>query len=144
MGFFTTRERAELDKLAEVEGEIRDFVRERHAVDDDGQRVAGNLASLINRVAGSTIDEIDQVTARLQTLRGQLQAQGERVQRDVVEYAALSQSAIQSTRIIADNLARWKATNAPADRMSDDAGEPALDAGEFAPPTVPTQDNAND
>ena len=130
MGFFTKRERAELNKVTEVEGEIRDFVRERRDAVDDGQHVANRLTFLIDQVAGSSIQEIDHLTARLQALREQLHEQGERVQREVVEYAALSQSTMQSTRIISDNLARWKMTNAAA---------PGSDTDELAPPTVPAQ-----
>ena len=135
MGFFTKRERAELNKVTEVEGEIRDFVRERRDAMDDGQHVASRLTFLIDQVAGSSIQEIDHLTARLQALRAQLHAQGERVQREVVEYAALSQSTMQSTRIIAENLARWKMTHVAAAGAEPD---------ELAPPTVPAQDGADD
>ena len=130
MGFFTKRERAELDKVTEVEGEIRDFVRERRDTVDDGQHVANRLTFLIDQVAGSSIQEIDHLSARLQALREQLHEQGERVQREVVEYAALSQSTMQSTRIISENLARWKMTHVPAAGPEPD---------ELAPPTVPAQ-----
>jgi hypothetical protein len=108
MGFFTKRERAELNKLAEVEGEIRDFVRQREDPGAEGQRVATKLAVLIERVAGQSIEEIDSATAGLQALRGELLVQGERVQREVVEYATRSRSAMQSTKTISEKLAQWR------------------------------------
>jgi hypothetical protein len=37
-----------------------------------------------------------------------LQNEAARVQREIVEYATLSQAAMQSTRIIAESLTRWK------------------------------------
>ncbi len=108
MSFFSTRERSELDKVAQVEGEIRDFVRQRDNSGGESLQVADKLASLIGRVTGSSIQEIDGVTAGLQALRGQLQSQGERVQRDVAVYASLSQSAMQSAKVISEKLEQWK------------------------------------
>ena len=52
--------------------------------------------------------EIDKLVAELQTLREMLQNEGARVQREIVEYASLSQAAMQSTRIIAESLTSWK------------------------------------
>jgi hypothetical protein len=54
------------------------------------------------------VKEIDKLIAELQTLREMLQSEGARVQREIVEYASLSQAAMQSTRIIADSLSSWK------------------------------------
>ena len=42
------------------------------------------------------------------TLRDMLQNEGARVQREIVEYATLSQAAMQSTKIIAESLTHWK------------------------------------
>jgi hypothetical protein len=44
----------------------------------------------------------------LGTLRERLQDEGERVQREIVEYATLSQAAMQSTKIIAESLIHLK------------------------------------
>jgi hypothetical protein len=107
--FFATREGAELRKLAEVEEEIRNFVREREDSASESQAVADKLAVLIGRVAGNSVREIDGLTAGLYALRGELLGEGERVQRDIVEYAMLSQTAMQSTKIMAERLAHWKA-----------------------------------
>ena len=37
-----------------------------------------------------------------------LHTEGARVQREIVEYATLSQAAMQSTKIIAESLTHWK------------------------------------
>ena len=97
----------------EVEGEIREFVRRdgavlRHAPDSDGELVANNIGMLLQRVSGSSVHEIDRLITELQTLRELLQSEGARVQREIAEYAHLSQSAMQSTKIIAESLAQWK------------------------------------
>jgi hypothetical protein len=46
--------------------------------------------------------------ASLPMLRALRQEEGARVQRNLAEYAHLSQSAMQSTRIFAERLAQWK------------------------------------
>jgi hypothetical protein len=56
----------------------------------------------------SSVQEVDSLIAELQTMRGLLQDQGARIRRDLAEYAHLSQSAVQSTKIIADSLVQWK------------------------------------
>jgi hypothetical protein len=96
-----------------VEGEIREFVRRdanalRRAPESDSELVAGNISALLQRVAGTSVHEIDHLIVELQTLREMLQAEGARVQRELAQYAHLSQSAMQSTKIIAESLAQWK------------------------------------
>jgi len=106
---------ADFDQAVEaaVEGEIREFVRRdganlRRAPETDSEMVANNITTLLQRVAGTSVQEIDRLIAELQTLRAQLQEEGARVQRELAEYAHLSQSAMQSTKIIAESLAQWK------------------------------------
>jgi hypothetical protein len=96
-----------------VEGEIREFVRRdgqalRRAPDNDSELVAHNITTLLQRVAGTSVQEVDRLISELQTLRELLQQEGVRVQREITEYAHLSQSAMQSTKIIAESLAGWK------------------------------------
>jgi hypothetical protein len=95
-----------------MEGEIRDFVRNganlRRAPEADSELVANNISTLLQRVAGTSVQEIDRLIAELQTLRELLHEEGARVQRQITEYAHLSQSAMQSTKIIAESLAQWK------------------------------------
>jgi len=106
---------ADFDQAVEaaVEGEIREFVRRdganlRRAPETDSEMVANNITTLLQRVAGTSVQEIDRLIAELQTLRALLQEEGARVQRELAEYAHLSQSAMQSTKIIAESLAQWK------------------------------------
>jgi hypothetical protein len=74
----------------------------------DSELVANNISTLLQRVAGSSVQEIDRLITELQTLRDMLQEEGARVQREITEYAHLSQSAMQSTKIIAESLGKWK------------------------------------
>ena len=114
MTLIKTREPAE-DNAAEseVEGEIREFVRRdvatlRRQPESDSEMVASNISSLLQRVSGTSVQEIDKLIAELQTLREMLANEGARVQREIVEYATLSQAAMQSTKIIAESLGHWK------------------------------------
>ena len=50
----------------------------------------------------------DRLLTELHTLRDLLQSEGARVQREITEYAHMSQSAMQSTKIITESLAKWK------------------------------------
>jgi hypothetical protein len=109
------REPADMDQSTEtaVEGEIREFVRRdvatlRRSPEAESEVVANNISTLLQRVAGSSVQEIDRLIAELQTLRELLQAEGVRVQREITEYAHLSQSAMQSTKVITESLSKWK------------------------------------
>ena len=115
MSFIKSRDSAEPDKTAEaqVEGEIREFVRRdfaglRRQPESEGEVVATNITSLLQRVAGSSVQEIDRLIGELQTLRDMLQNEGARVQREIVHYANLSQAAMHSTKVIAESLTNWK------------------------------------
>jgi cation transport regulator ChaC len=116
MTFLKTRESAEAETSAEteMEGEIRDFVRRdvatslRRQPESDSEVVATNIGALLQRVAGTSVQEIEKLISELQTLRDMLQTEAARVQREIVEYATLSQAAMQSTKIIAESLTQWK------------------------------------
>jgi len=113
MAVMKSSETAEAGKPSEVEGEIREFVRRdvatlRRQPESDGEMVANNISALLHRVAGTSVKEIDKLILELQTLREMLQNEGARVQREIVEFATLSQAAMQSTRIIAESLTQWK------------------------------------
>ena len=98
---------------AELEGEIHEFVRRdgarlRRTPKTDSELVANSAVMLVQRMGGTSVQEIDGLIVELQTLRALLQEEGELVQRKLAEYAHLCQSATQSTKIIADSLKRLK------------------------------------
>jgi len=110
----------EIDQVAasavvqEVEGEIREFVRRdlsvfrRNQPAETGEAAADSINSLIQRVSGGSITEVERVIAELTNVRDMLRSEGERVQREISGYASLSQAAMTSMKIIADSLAQWK------------------------------------
>jgi hypothetical protein len=108
-----------LAAVSEVEAGIRDFVRNdiaylrrpaagEPAVDATAEATVSNVNSLIQRVAGTSLAEIENLVGELESLRDLLHSEGQRVQREISGYAQLSQAAMKSTRMIADNVAQWK------------------------------------
>src|SRR5262245_38666895 len=97
----------------EVEGEIHEFMR-REATnqgrqpENESEVVANELNSLLHGVTGTSVQEIDKLITELQMLRDTLQSEAARVQREIVEYATLSQAALQSTKLIAESLFQLK------------------------------------
>jgi hypothetical protein len=112
-----------LAAVSEVEAGIRDFVRNDVAylrrpaatpsatdapLDVNADATVNNVNSLIQRVAGTSLAEIENLVAELEALRDLLHNEGQRVQREIAGYAQLSQAAMKSTRMIADNVSQWK------------------------------------
>ena len=111
-----------LAAVSEVEEGIRDFVRndiaylrrppiqspETAPVDPQAEATVNNVNSLIQRVAGTSLAEIEKLISELESLRDLLHAEGQRVQREISGYAQLSQAAMKSTRMISDNVTQWK------------------------------------
>ena len=113
----------EFTAASEVEAGIRDFVRNDvaylrrpsvmngpDALEPGAEAAVNNVNTLIQRVAGTSLSEIEHLIAELEGLRDLLHAEGQRVQREISGYAQLSQAAMKSTRIIAENVAQWKRT----------------------------------
>ena len=111
----------DLAAVSEVEAGIRDFVRndiaylrrpavatETVPLDATAEATVNNVNSLIQRVAGTSLAEIEKLISELESLRDLLHAEGQRVQREISGYAQLSQAAMKSTRMIADNVTQWK------------------------------------
>jgi hypothetical protein len=118
----TTEEDNDLVGVSEVEAGIRDFVRNdvaylrrtnaagsTEATAEPGpDATVTSVNSLIQRVAGTSLAEIENLISELESLRELLHVEAQRVQREISGYAQLSQAAMKSTRMIADNVAQWK------------------------------------
>lgn len=120
----STEEDTNLAAVSEVEAGIRDFVRndvaylrrptpglipsDPPADSPSAEATVSNVNSLIQRVAGASLTEIEKLISELETLRELLHNEGQRVQREISGYAQLSQAAMKSTRMIADNVSQWK------------------------------------
>jgi hypothetical protein len=99
---------------AAMEGELREFVRRdltparKFRFESDGDDAANEISTLIARIAGTSVAEIDKLLDELQSVRDYLQAEGERVEREAARYAQVSQTALASVRIITDSMGQWK------------------------------------
>ena len=128
MAVVRSRESVEVSRTTEVEGERRELSADVATVrspEAESEVVANSIGSLLQRVAGSSVRDIDQLIAELQAMRTSLESEGARVQREIIEYAHLSQSAMQTTKVIAENLARRKVhTDAPKLSGDDEAPQP--------------------
>ena len=93
---------------AEIQGKVRELTRPdsrnlgRAGV--ESEVAVSTLSGLLRRSSANSTREIDNLISELQTLRERLRADANRVERGVVEYAALGQSAIQLTKVIADGM----------------------------------------
>jgi hypothetical protein len=125
MSFIRVRRRAEDGpaETVEIEGEMRDLLRKEFATarlplptatrlppqpaegDDQGE---GQTNSLIQRIAGASVLEIEKLVAELHGLRNFLRSESDRVQREMTAYVHLSDAAMKSTKIIADSVSQWK------------------------------------
>ena len=119
----TQIEDSNLAAVSQVEEGIRDFVRndiaylrraapslapEPQQADVSAEQTVATVSSLIQRVAGISLSEIENLVQELESLRDVLHTEGQRVQREIAGYAQLSQAAIKSTRMISENVAQWK------------------------------------
>jgi acetyl-CoA acetyltransferase len=66
------------------------------------------INSLLDRVSGSSVAEIDRLIVDLRNVRDFLHTEGERVQREIQSYAQLSSVAMTSVKIIAESMSQWK------------------------------------
>src|ERR1700752_1316904 len=94
---------AQIRELAQLDVATLHRSPETHWEPDDS-----NIGALMQRIAGYSVAEINRLTSKLHSLREMLQSEGARVQREITEYAYLSQSAMQSAEIISRKLENWR------------------------------------
>ncbi len=73
------------------------------------------MASLMSRMSGQSVGEIDHLVQGLKGLRQKLVDEGDRLQREVGEYAAFSQSVTELTKIVSEGMTFIKARKETAD-----------------------------
>jgi hypothetical protein len=91
--------------VADVKGEIgelvsRDIAEPPRQPANDGEVLVSDLGLLLQRVSANSVQHIDWIINDLKMLRERLQHEGERIANEIVAYASLSHSAIQSTETI--------------------------------------------
>ena len=110
------RETTGLGQVEAVEGKsanLGDLAGLLRSPENDGRIVVDYIGSLIQRVSGNSVQEIARLISYLRTLRERLHGEGERVRREIAEFATLNQAAMQSIKI-AESLSYLKRPDAPA------------------------------
>jgi predicted nucleic acid-binding Zn-ribbon protein len=96
------------DRINDVESSIRDVVSRdiraaRKAHPEIGE--TDDAKSMVQRLSTESIGEVERVIGELTKLKDMLRSEGERVQREISNYQALSEVAMTS---IADSLEQWQ------------------------------------
>ena len=79
-----------------------------HGSMGNSDSAVNGVCSLVQRVAGTSLGEIDNMIAELQRLRVFLVSEGERLQRELADYDSLIRETLRSSRIIANSLPSCK------------------------------------
>jgi len=116
-----------------IEEAIRESVLQntaqiRHQPENTRQ-VVTDVNSFVERVAGVSLDQLDDAIVDLRQLRDFLLSEGERIQREISGYLQLNHLAIDSTKSIVDNIVQWKKAAPSTSRASERSN--------FVGPTIP-------
>ncbi len=101
---------AEIDESSEIKVlDIHELMRGRasfrQAESSHGEiETPANLHTLLSRVSKASTHEIDNLIDELQIIRAKLRDDANRIQRDIGDYAALSEQVMQLTGIISESL----------------------------------------
>ena len=110
--------RLPLSNKPELEGSIRELVRRESSAirqaGDNSEQAARELASLVQRISGGSTREVDHLINGLTNLRQKLDDEAMRIRSDIIEFASLSQSVMQLTKIVSDGVTQvGKVPDAP-------------------------------
>jgi len=115
MSWLQSLERAQVnegaDAFSKLEGEIRQVVRRDATaprVPQGSDNELADVGSLLQRVSGTSVQEIENLIAELQILRDKLQNEAARVQREIVAYALRIQDAREAISTISESLGFWR------------------------------------
>ena len=71
------------------------------------------FTSLIHKIAATSVEELDRLIGELQQAKAYLQSEGERIERETVGYVQLSQTALESVKIISETVGEWRKAGHP-------------------------------
>jgi hypothetical protein len=130
---FGASENSNVIPAQQIEEALRESVLQnaaqiRHEPESTGQ-VITDVNSFVQRVAGVSLDQLDDAIVDLRQLRDFLHSEGERIQREISGYLQLNHLAIDSTKNIVDNIVQWKKAAHSTSR--------APERGDFAGSTIP-------
>ena len=77
------------------------------------ETVSDNVSSMVQNLGAPSIDELEKIIGELQQARTYLKSESERIARETVGYTELSQTAMESVRIIAETVGEWRKAGHP-------------------------------
>jgi len=84
--------------------------RAKVPVDIDTAADAERMKSTLLRITSHSMSELEGLAAELHEVREFLRSEGERVQREIANYAQLNHSALAAVRIITETIGPWKSS----------------------------------
>jgi hypothetical protein len=82
--------------------------------DEAGPTLGGDkFTSLIQKIAATSVEELDRLIGELQQAKAYLQSEGERIERETAGYVQLSQTALESVKIISETVGEWRKAGHP-------------------------------
>jgi len=93
--------------MTETDTEIAPFIQNIEAASIAETETDTEIAPLIQKVGAASIAEIDRLIAELQEAKSYLLSEGERIEKEMVRYANLTQMALASAKIIFDAVSQW-------------------------------------
>jgi hypothetical protein len=100
----------EFPKYRRSQFEERNLTSDRAGVTDTAEMSTEDLGDLLGRVSENSTTQIDNLVGEFGRLREKLRVDGERIQREVEEYRALSEQVIQMTKTISESVEKVRAS----------------------------------
>jgi hypothetical protein len=117
----------------------RESARSKKLAIDGNTTNIERLEDIVRQMLSASTSEIDGLIHDLKNLRGKLEKDSNRIQTEIVEYASLSQSAAQLTKIVSDSVAQIeRGSGAPTNNVAEQAVPLAPEDANFVAPTSPS------
>ncbi len=84
------------------------FLRQQRSEAVSANDPAADLNEVVQRVAGTSLVEIDRVIRLLDGVRDMMRNEGQRVSREIAGYASLSHSVSTAMTVMSDSIKEWK------------------------------------
>ena len=97
------------NNVTAIETDMRDVLRARKSrLSDVNKEINNDYSSLVSGISVQSVQEIDHLIEGLQGLREKLNNDGDNLHRQIMQYAAFSQSIIELTKIVSDGTTQIK------------------------------------
>jgi hypothetical protein len=101
-----------------IEGEIPDpfgleSIRPTKQPPNETEAANQDITQLIKQVVAPSNVELERVISELQQARAYLDSEGERIERETQRYLQLSQTTVESVKIISDAVSEWRKAGHP-------------------------------